>query len=81
MKVAETSSVIKRSQTAMPPDTGTAAEVAVPRIVLQAITKFGNVVSGDNLLYKNADRFFQIKPCRVNVADVLKRKRSYFCPH
>ena len=31
MKVAETSPNIKRSRTAMPPDTGTAAEVDVPR--------------------------------------------------
>ena len=73
MKVAETSPTIKRSRTAVPPDTGTAAEVGVPRIVLRDITKFGNVVSDDNnLWYKNADRFIQIKPCKVNVVDVLK---------
>ena len=73
MKVAETSPTIKMSRTAMPPDTGTAAEVGVPRIVLRDITKFGNIVSDDNnLWHKNADRFIQIKPCKVNVVDVLK---------
>ena len=73
MKMAETSPTIKRSRIAVPPDTGTAAEVGVPRIVLQDTTKFGNDVSDDNnLWYKNADRFIQIKPCKVNVVDVLK---------
>ena len=56
----------------MPPDTDTAAEVGVPQIVLRDITKFWNVVSDDNFWYKNADRFIQIKPGKVNVVDVLK---------
>ena len=57
----------------MPPDTGTAAEAAVPRIVLRDITKSGTIVSDDNnLWYKNADRFIQTKPCKMNVVDVLK---------
>ena len=73
MKVAETSPTIKRSQTAVTPDTGKAAEVGVPRIVLQGITKSGYIVSDDNnLWYKNTDRVIQIKPCDVNVVDVLK---------
>ena len=71
MKVAETLPTITRSQTAMPADTGTAAEVGVPRIVLRDITKSGNIVSDDdNLLYKNTDRFIQIKHYK------RKRKRS-----
>ena len=37
MKVADTSSTIKRSRTAMPPDRGTADEVGIPRIVLRDI--------------------------------------------
>ena len=45
MKVAETSPTIKKSRTAKPPDTGTAAEVDVPRIVLRDITK-GTVMLG-----------------------------------
>ena len=49
----------------MPPDTGTAADVGVPRIVLRDISKFGNIVSDDNSLwYKNADMFIQIKLSR-----------------
>ena len=57
----------------MPPDTGTAGAVGVPRIVLRDITKSGNIVSDDNnLWYKNANKFIQIKPCKVNVVDVLK---------
>ena len=43
----------------MPPDTD--------------ITKSGNFASDDNNLgYKNEVRFIQIKPCKVNVVDVLK---------
>ena len=73
MKVAETSPTIQRYRIAMPPDMGTAAEVGVARIVLRDITEFGNIVSDDNnLWYKNADRFIQIKPCKENVVDVLK---------
>ena len=50
-----------------------AAAVDVPRIVLRDITKVRIIVSDDNSLwYKNADRFIQIKPCKVNVVDVLK---------
>ena len=44
------------------------------RVPLQVdITKFGNIVIDDNnIWYKNADRFIQIKPSKVNVIDVFK---------
>ena len=56
-----------------PPDLGMAAEVGISRIVLRDITKSRNIFSDDkNLWYKNSDSFIQIKPCKVNVIDVLK---------
>ena len=57
----------------MSPDTGMSAEVGVPHVVLRDITNSCHTVSDDNTLwYKNADRFIQIKPCQVKVADILK---------
>ena len=59
-------------QTGMYPDTDMSAAAGVPHIVLQDITKLSYVVSDDNTLYyRNADRFIHIKPCEVNVLDVL----------
>ena len=43
---------------------------------LSDITKLSYVVSDDNTLwYRNADRFMQIKPCKVKVLDVLKEHK------
>ena len=71
--VADTSPTIKRCRTAMPPDTGMSDMAGVPRLVLRDVTKLSYVVSDDNTLwYRNADRFIQIKPCKVKVIDVLK---------
>ena len=74
--VDETSPTIKRSQTAMLPDTGMSDMAGIPRLVLRDITKLNYVVSYDNTLwYRNADRFIKIKPCEVKVLDVLKDHR------
>ena len=71
--MADTSPTIKRCRTAMPPDTGVSDMAGVPRLVLRDVTKLSYVVSDDNTLwYRNADRFIQIKPCKVKVIDVLK---------
>ena len=57
----------------MSPDTGMSATVGVPHIVLGDITKPSYVLSDDNRLwYRNADRFIKIKPCKLQVLDVLK---------
>ena len=70
--VADTSPTIKRCRTAIPPDTGMSDMAGVPRLVPD-VTKLNYVVSDDNTLwYRNADRFIQIKPCKVKVLDVLK---------
>ena len=71
--VDESSPTIKRTRTAMPPDTGMSVMAGVPRLVLRDITKLNYVVSDDNTRwYKNADRFIQIKPCEVKIHDILK---------
>ena len=71
--VADTSPTIKRCRTVMPPDTGMSDMAGVPRLVLRDVTKLNYVVSDDNTLcYRNADKFIQIKPCKVKVIDVLK---------
>ena len=68
-----TSPTIKRSRNGMSPDTGMSVTVGIPHIALRVITKLSYVVSDDNTLwYRNADRFIEIKPCKVKVLDVLK---------
>ena len=57
----------------MSPDTNMSADVGVPHVVLRDITNSSNIVSDDKTLwYKMAGRFIQIKPCKVNVVDILK---------
>ena len=57
----------------MPPDTGMSDMAGVPRLVLRDVAKLNYVVSDDNTLwYRNADRFIQIKLCKVKFPDVLK---------
>ena len=60
------------SQTATCPDTGTAAEVGVPRIFLLDITESGTIVSEDNKPLVQKRKQIQVKSCKVNVVDVLK---------
>ena len=73
-KVAGTSPTIKRSHPVTSTDTCVTGNVGVPRIQLKDIKHQSFVVSlNHELWYKFSDGFINIKPCKIEVVDVLKQ--------
>ena len=71
--VAGTSPTIIRSQPVASTDTHVTGNSGVPRINLHDIRDETFVVSSNHeLWYKHADRYIKIKPCKVEVVDILK---------
>ena len=63
---------IKRCQSAVVKDTTTPILSGVPRIILNDVMKMTHVQSSESsLYYKNSDKFEYIRPCTVQLSDIL----------
>ena len=72
-KVAGASPTIKRPQPVASTDTYATGNLGVPRISLHNISDETFVVSNNHeFWYKHADGYIKIKPCKIEVVDILK---------
>ena len=72
-KVAGASPTIKRPQPVASTDTYATGNLGVPRISLHNIRDETFVVSNNHeFWYKHADGYIKIKPCKIEVVDILK---------
>ena len=68
----DTTPRIKRCQSAVVKDTTTPILSGVPRIILNDVMKMTHVQSSESsLYYKNSDKFEYIRPCTVQLSDIL----------